>query len=101
MDKIVVYIDKDLEDIVPMFLDSIAENITELNAAISENNFEFITRIGHNMKGSGGGYGFDKISMIGSLIEQAGKNKDKEPIPGFLSELSDYLKRVEIVYQQM
>lgn len=101
MNKIVVYIDKDLEDIVPMFLDSISENVAELSVAVAEDKFEFITRIGHNMKGSGGGYGFDKISIIGSQIEQAGKNRDKAPIPSLLSELSDYLNRVEIIYRQM
>lgn len=101
MKKIVVYIDKDLEDIVPMFLDAISENIAELNDALSKDNFEQIARVGHNMKGSGGGYGFDKISIIGSQIEQAGKNRNKEPIPGLLSELSDYMQRVEIIYQEM
>lgn len=101
MNKIVVYIDKDLEDIVPMFLDSISENISELNGALAQDNFEQIARIGHNMKGSGGGYGFERISVIGSQIEQAGKTRIKEPIPGLLSELSDYLERVEIIYQEM
>ena len=50
------------------------------------------------MKGSGGGYGFMPISNIGEAIEKAAKNKDRNSIKNHLTELSDFLERVTLVY---
>ena len=50
------------------------------------------------MRGSGGGYGFMPISNIGEAIEKAAKNKDRDSIKNHLAELSDFLKRVTLVY---
>ena len=36
--------------------------------------------LGHGMKGTGGGYGFDEITYIGSVLEDAGGNQDAEVI---------------------
>lgn len=53
--------------------------------------------MGHSMKGSGGGYGFDAITAIGNSLELAAKEQDETAIRDMVGELSDYLKRVEIV----
>ena len=61
-EKYVVYIDEDLEDLIPGFLDNRANDITEMSAALSRKDFESIKDFGHKMQGAGGGYGFDAIS---------------------------------------
>lgn len=50
------------------------------------------------MKGSGGGYGFMEISVIGAAIELAAKEKAPDKILNHLDELKSYLKNVSVVY---
>ncbi len=51
------------------------------------------------MKGSGGGYGFDRITDIGRAIEEAAKIGHREEIHEQTEALKIYLERLEVVYQ--
>jgi HPt (histidine-containing phosphotransfer) domain-containing protein len=97
--KIVVYIDSDLKDIVPRFLEIRQENINNILKALESEDYEPILRIGHSMKGSGTGYGFDYITEIGHSIEDAAKMKNLEAIRECVKKLSTYLENIEIVYK--
>ena len=52
------------------------------------------------MKGSGGGYGFDYLTEIGSQIEKNAELKNKEEIKNLIDELRNYLDNLEIIYQK-
>ncbi|MCX8110269.1 MAG: Hpt domain-containing protein [Syntrophorhabdaceae bacterium] len=97
-DKIIVHIDPDLEDLIPGYLENRHNDIRKIKDALKEGDYDTIRILGHSMKGSGGGYGFDAITDIGKSIEQAAKNKDKEAIKMLVEELNDYLNRVKIIY---
>ena len=68
---ITVYIDQALKEIVPGFLENRRRDVQTLDTALRESNLVKIKTIGHRMKGDGGGYGFDAISVIGVALEQA------------------------------
>ena len=97
--KIIIQVDSDLEDLIPGFLDNRQRDITTIFDALGRKDYDSIAKAGHTMKGVGGGYGFDAITDIGGSIEQAAKHKDPEPIKHCLNELSDYLQRIEIVFE--
>jgi HPt (histidine-containing phosphotransfer) domain-containing protein len=96
-EKIVVKIDPEIADLIPGFLSNREKDIETMESCLEEGNFEQIERLGHSMKGSGAGYGFDGISGIGSFIEIAGKEEDVEKIKKGISDLRNYLDRVEVV----
>ncbi|MEJ2567929.1 MAG: Hpt domain-containing protein [candidate division WOR-3 bacterium] len=96
-EKIVVKVDPEIADLIPGFLKNREKDIKTMESCIKESNFEQIERLGHSMKGSGAGYGFDGISEIGKFIEIGGKEKDTEKIKKGIEELKNYLNRVEIV----
>lgn len=96
---ITVNIDKDLEDLIPGYLENRRKDVVSIREALKNNDLETIGILGHSMKGSGGGYGFDRITEIGKLIEESAKNMDREGITGHINELSRYLTRIEIVYE--
>jgi HPt (histidine-containing phosphotransfer) domain-containing protein len=98
-DHIAVKIDRDLEDLIPGYLKRRQEDIAAIRSACDAGDFENIRILGHSMKGSGGGYGFDRITEIGKLIEESSKNKDTASILAHTDELADYLSRIEIVYE--
>jgi HPt (histidine-containing phosphotransfer) domain-containing protein len=96
---ITVYIDPGLEEIVPGFLENRRRDVQTLETALQENNLAQIHLIGHRMKGDGGGYGFDAISMIGAALEQAAAGEDRDAIRRHTAELIDFLARVTVVYR--
>lgn len=96
--KIVIHADIDLEDLIPGFLENMRKDIVEIGSLLSSNDYETIQRLGHSMKGAGGGYGFDEITDIGMHIEQAAKEKSTADIRVQMKELSSYLDCVEVVY---
>ena len=61
-----VHIDPGLEEIVPGFLENRRRDVRTLETALQQNDLAQIHIIGHRMKGDGGGYGFDAISILGA-----------------------------------
>ncbi|MCG6551041.1 MAG: Hpt domain-containing protein [Candidatus Magnetominusculus sp. LBB02] len=98
-DAIVITIDNDLADLIPGYLANRRNDIDKMNSAIDAADFETVRVIGHQLKGSGGGYGFDFITDAGAAVEQAAKNKDVNSIRRHIAALGDYLNRLEIVYE--
>jgi len=98
-DKIIVRVDPDLEDLIPGFLENRHKEIQSVFEALARDDYAAIATIGHTMKGVGGGYGFDAITDIGRSVEQAAKDKNRAKIKASLNKLSDYLGRIEIVFE--
>jgi HPt (histidine-containing phosphotransfer) domain-containing protein len=96
--KIVVNVDMELEDLIPGFLENRRGDVNRLRSALAEGDFDTIRVLGHSMKGSGGGYGFDAITAIGREIEDAARARDSEAIARCVEQLADYLDRVEVVF---
>lgn len=96
----VVYIDSDLEDLIPRYLENRHKDIELIKQLLSEGNLSEIQRIGHSMKGSGGGYGFDEISKIGKGIEEAAMQGDSNEIEQLINRLTQFLATVKIVCQE-
>jgi PAS domain S-box-containing protein len=68
--------------------------IESLRALLVALEFDKIRIAGHNMKGSGGGYGFPKLTELGAAIESAAKRKDPGAVDNKLSDLALYLEEV-------
>ena len=100
-EKIIVYVDADLEELVPEFIENRYEDIEKINECLDSNEIDEIKRLGHSMKGSGGGYGFHEITTLGGELEQAAMRGDKDEIDELNKKLAQYLKVVKVVYQDM
>ena len=97
---ITVHIDPDLEEIVPGFLENRRRDVQTLETALQQNNLAQIHVIGHRMKGDGGGYGFDAISIMGAALEQAAAREDRDAIRRHTAELRDFLTCITVVYRK-
>ena len=98
--SLTVHIDPGLEEIVPGFLENRRRDVQILETALQKNSLAQIQIIGHRMKGDGGGYGFDEISTIGAVLEQAAAREDRSAIRRHTDELVDFLARVRVVYRR-
>lgn len=99
MAKYKVIIDKDMEDIVPGYLETRRRELPELLALHASGDLESLRRAGHKLSGSGGGYGFDRLSELGKQIEIMSQSGDSAGIAARLAEIKDYIENLEIVYE--
>ena len=97
-EKIIVQIDSELMEIVPRFLENRHKDLEIIRQAIEQNNLTLIQMVGHKMKGSGSGYGFDFITDIGRRLEGAARRGNGQDIQTFLQALDLYLTRLEVVW---
>jgi len=96
-EKIKIKVPKYAIQLIPNFLENKEKDINKINESLEKGDFETIERLGHSMKGSGSIYGFDGITELGKTIEISAKEKNAEEIKNNITELKDYLGRVEIV----
>lgn len=97
--KFTAVVDEDLRDLIPGYLENRRKDIKEIHAALDRNDFEVIRALGHKMKGSGGGYGFDEITEIGRACEEAAKQSQAQEILEQVHRLQDYIDNIEVIFQ--
>ena len=76
---------------IPAYLENCRHNVAVMQEALGRSDFGAVTTIGHNLRGSGGGFGFQKISDLGAALEKASEDSDAGGASRLLSELSSYL----------
>ncbi len=86
--------DEELMEIYREFDKSLTDRHQKLLEAIEKHDYETLYRIGHDLKGSGGAFGREKISMIGRQIETAAKEKNDEVVRFLLGSLADEIERI-------
>jgi HPt (histidine-containing phosphotransfer) domain-containing protein len=99
VEKIVVQVDADLEDLIPEYLQNRRQDVEAILKALENQDYETIRVLGHTMKGTGGGYGFDAITDLGQTLEEAAKNQNEPAISQATAALRDYLQAVEVIFQ--
>lgn len=97
--KITVRIDEDLAEIAPGYLENRKKDVELLPQLLEKGDFQNLRVLGHRMKGSGAGYGFDGISEIGRAIEDAAKQENREGVQKGIQELISYLDRLDVIYE--
>lgn len=94
---IVVPVDAEIEDLVPAFLANRRQDVTALQTAVADGDADTVRAVGHRLKGMGGGYGFDYITMVGAALERAALDGRLDEAPPWIDGLRDFLARVEAV----
>ncbi|MDP1630530.1 MAG: ATP-binding protein, partial [Caulobacter sp.] len=81
---------------VPAFLETCRQNVTALRVALDRADYALATTLGHNMRGSGGAFGFQHITDIGAGLEQAGDAADIKALRAWTTELDRYLDQLTL-----
>lgn len=97
-EKLIIQVDRDLEDLMPLFMDTRKRDMEGLAKGLASNDFAALRIIGHGMKGSGGAFGFQFITDLGDIIEASALKNDAVTIAQQFALLRDYLARVEVQY---
>ena len=95
---ITVEIERDMEDLVLLFMSQRKVDQAALAKALPVRDFDAVRRTGHGMAGAGSSYGFDHITRVGQRLEAAAVAQDMRAIDLLRRELDDYLTRVVVKY---
>ena len=94
-----VIVQKDLEDLIPVFMRNRHKELDALRVALAAADFEQLRQLGHRMKGVGNSYGFSHISTLGKYIEDGARSGDRASLQARFSEYEEYLSKVQITYE--
>ena len=72
-------------------------DLQSLRSALASEDFERIRKKGHNLFGSGGAYGLDRISELGADLERAAKKHNTENIGQLIDMLEALIRKVRVV----
>ena len=98
MAKYLVKVDKDLEELIPGFVENRRKEISELGPLLAEKKFEDITKLAHKTKGSSGGYGFMELSAWAAELEKAAKAQDLQICLSCHQKMTEFIKDFEVVF---
>jgi len=94
-----VTVARDLEDLIPVFMQNRHKELDTLRVALAAADFEQLRQLGHRMKGVGNSYGFDHVSTLGKYIEEGARSGDRASLDARIREYADYLAKVQIRYE--
>ena len=75
-----------------MYINHTTKELVSIMEDIETKSFDSLRTFGHNIKGSGGMYGFNEVTEIGAVIEAAAKDEDMALIKSNLKNLDSFLK---------
>lgn len=87
--------DPEYRELITYYLNYLRESLSTLKDGWAERNYSVIERFGHNIKGSGGVYGFHDISELGEQMEQAAKDEDESKTGELVEKLESILNEKE------
>ncbi len=99
MGRVRVRVDSSLAELVPGFLENRRRDVEVIAAALEHADYENVRILGHNMRGSGSGYGLNRITEIGASLEQAAGRREPEEIRARAAELARYLDGLYVEYE--
>jgi DNA-binding response OmpR family regulator len=77
---------------MPAYLDNCRRDVVSMLAALDRADFEAVIILGHNLRGSGGGFGMQAITDFGEGIELSAGDADDGGTRRWLRDLSTYLE---------
>ena len=89
---------RDIEDLIPTFLNNRRNEVEALRLALDWQNFEHLAYLGNRMMGCGTPYGFDQVSIIGQFIAEAAQSKNGDLVADKIEQYADYLSCVQISF---
>lgn len=89
-----VVMDELLLDLIPEYLRKVDQDLGRIDVALARGDWEQASFLAHTLKGSGGGYGFQRLSLLAAQLEAASGEADQEAALAALGEIRLYLDRV-------
>ena len=84
--------DEEWAEMQEMYINHTSKELEKIKTQLNLESIDSIRTFGHNIKGSGGMYGFNEVTELGLLIETAAKEGNLDSIKSNLEVLEDFLQ---------
>ncbi|WP_166830865.1 Hpt domain-containing protein [Thalassoroseus pseudoceratinae] len=86
--------DPEFQELLTMFMESMAEQQTHLNDAFMAGDLDQVREVSHKIKGSGAGYGFPELTDLAASLEVSSRERLDDRVETDFNALQDYLNRL-------
>lgn len=92
-----VQIDPELKDLATGYLENRRKEVQTFQTCLGGNDFPTIKRMGHNIKGTAGSYGFEELGKLGSELEKMAAKGDGTALQELVAQFERYVSQVQIL----
>jgi signal transduction histidine kinase/CheY-like chemotaxis protein len=92
----VIAVESWLKPVIPGYLEKRRKDVAKLRAAFEQGDYATVRMLGHQMAGSGAGYGFAAITEIGGALEESALSGDTTRMRDGIEKLEHYLSTVQV-----
>ena len=96
-ETLTVAVDKEIVDLAQQFLENRRSQKQEWHDAVKGRNIELLRRLGHDLKGTAGAFGFQGLYDSAVELEEAVARDDLNAASDALQRLIDLLDRTSVV----
>ncbi|MFQ6605510.1 MAG: hypothetical protein ACE5D8_08155 [Fidelibacterota bacterium] len=80
--------------LIKQYISYLKETIPTIKDQLADRDFFPVQKFGHNIKGSGGGYGYMELSTMGKNLEEAAKKEDAAACDRYLAEIDGFINNL-------
>jgi len=99
-EKIIVYVDPDLEESIPKFMEYQNEQLSLVKLALKNLDYSELKRLGRQIRESCDGYGFSIIEEFGERIEHSAEAQSPELLSLNIVQLEMCVAHLKIEYRR-
>jgi PAS domain S-box-containing protein len=99
-EDLVAHVPQLVRDLVPAFLTRTETTLEQEQDWLEDGSWDALRRVGHNLKGSAGGYGFSDLGDIGARLERAAAAHDHEAASVALADANAALRLITAAWRR-
>ncbi|NQV38438.1 MAG: hypothetical protein HQ509_10595 [Candidatus Marinimicrobia bacterium] len=84
--------DPEFIELIKQYIDYLKSSVLEINTKLANGEYHDVMKFGHNIKGSGGGYGFMELTDLGKALEIAANDENKEECQKYLDLIEKFVQ---------
>jgi len=90
--------DPEMATILAGFVERLPGRVDAMRQTLARGEYEDLQRLAHNLKGSGGSYGYASLTEASRLLETAAKGRDEEGAAAALAEIAELCRAIHEGY---
>ncbi len=98
--KWVVVLDSELKHLLPQFIEHRCQDLALIRGSIARSDIAALKKLGHNVIGPSGAFGFEYLVQMGSEIETAVADEDFNALKEIADRYEYFMQNYHIVYRK-
>jgi HPt (histidine-containing phosphotransfer) domain-containing protein len=86
---------ENIQEYLPQFFENRKKDCAKAMAAINQNSYEDVARVGHAIKGVARPFGFPELETMGLKLEEAGLSKDHDSCVKIVENIQNLIQEEE------